>query len=117
MKIVTESSACLSGYPRTLLDADHSGMCKFQDKTDVNYVRVSGLLARWTEELAKPLVVAKEQTVHVHPNPVVWLCKYRCTNRPKVTHSSNTTFSGNDNSGFQLGHNAGNLSGFTFGRK
>lgn len=95
-KIVKESSACLSGYPRTLLDADHQGMCKFKDKNDINYKRVSGLLERWTEELGKPPEVAEEQI---------------------ATHSYHTTFSGNNNSGFQLGHNTGSISGFIFGSK
>ncbi|KAI4112360.1 MAG: hypothetical protein LQ345_006482 [Seirophora villosa] len=49
--IVKESSACLAGYPRTLLDANHENMCKFQDRNDINYIRLSGLLARWVNEL------------------------------------------------------------------
>lgn len=46
VKIVKESSACIAGYLRTLLDANHEDMCKFKDKNDINYIRVSGLLAR-----------------------------------------------------------------------
>ena len=33
----------------------------------------------------------------------------------KATHTSHTIFSGSSNRGFQLGHNAGNMSGFSFG--
>ncbi|KAL8697128.1 MAG: hypothetical protein Q9201_007292 [Fulgogasparrea decipioides] len=64
--IVTESSACIVGYPRTLLDANHEDMCKFSDKNDVNYIRLSGLLARWTKELGKTEEISEKQTVHAH---------------------------------------------------
>lgn len=47
-----KSSACISGYKGTLLDADHENICKFKDKDDINYKRVLGLLMRWTKELA-----------------------------------------------------------------
>jgi SesB domain on fungal death-pathway protein len=33
----------------------------------------------------------------------------------RKVHSLNATFSGSNNSGFQLGHNAGKISGFTYG--
>lgn len=67
MKIVTESSACLPGYPRTLLDADHRNMCKFKDENDINYMRVSGLLGRWAEELRKPQKkVAEKERVNTN---------------------------------------------------
>lgn len=33
----------------------------------------------------------------------------------RKVHSPTVTFSGNNNSGFQLGYNAGTISGFTFG--
>ena len=67
MKIVTESSACLPGYRRTLLDADHRGMCKFKDENDINYIRVSGLLGRWAEELRKPQnKVAEKESVNTY---------------------------------------------------
>ncbi|MCJ1233910.1 hypothetical protein MMC14_001868 [Varicellaria rhodocarpa] len=92
--IVEEKSAFLPGYTTTLLDTDHQGMCKFADREDVNYQRLSGLLAKWTEELEKSHEESPKQTDQ---------------------HSSHTTFSGPNNSGFQLGHNAGNLNGFTFG--
>ncbi|KAL8934724.1 MAG: hypothetical protein Q9216_005762 [Gyalolechia sp. 2 TL-2023] len=91
--IVKESSACLAGYPRTLLDANHENMCKFNDRNDINYVRLSGLLARWVKELKNTQGTSEKQT---------------------ATHAS---FSGSHNAGFQLGHNSGNISGFTFGRK
>ena len=68
-KIVKESSACLSGHPRTLLDADHENMCKFGDPTDVNYKRVSGVLARWTRELERAQELADEQTVYAQTSP------------------------------------------------
>lgn len=67
MKIVTESSACLPGYPRTLLDADHRNMCKFKDENDINYMRVSGLLGKWAGELRKPQKkVAEEESVNTY---------------------------------------------------
>ena len=53
-KIVTETSACIPGYPRTMVEADHSAMCKFQSKDDNNYKRVSGVLVRWMMELERP---------------------------------------------------------------
>ena len=52
-KIVTETSACIPGYPRTMIEADHSAMCKFQSKDDNNYKRVSGVLVRWMMELER----------------------------------------------------------------
>lgn len=116
MKIVKESSACLPGYPRTLLDANHENMCKFKDSDDDNYLRLSGLLARWVTELKSTQGSSDEQTV----------CSYTILNTQvyrlgakyeQATHSYHTTFSGSNNSGFQLGHNAGQISGFTFGSK
>ena len=53
-KIVTETSACIPGYPRTMVEADHSAMCKFQSKDDNNYKRVTGVLVRWMMELERP---------------------------------------------------------------
>ncbi|KAI4156988.1 MAG: hypothetical protein L6R39_000851 [Caloplaca ligustica] len=70
-----ESSACIAGYPRTLLDADHEDMCKFKDNNDINYIRLSGLLARWTKELARTQDLPGEQTVRVH----TWFELHRCT--------------------------------------
>lgn len=116
MKIVKESSACLAGYPRTLLDANHENICKYRDKDDVNYVRLSGLLARWTKELGRTQETSEEQIVRTH----AWFKYYLCrldTNYVQTTHSSHTTFSGSNNTGFQLGHNAGQISGFTFGSR
>ena len=52
-KIVTETSACIPGHPRTMVEADHSAMCKFQSKDDNNYKRVSGVLMRWITELER----------------------------------------------------------------
>jgi hypothetical protein len=52
-KIVTETSACIPGYPRTLVEADHSAMCKFQSKDDNNYKKVSGVLIKWVTELER----------------------------------------------------------------
>ena len=76
MKVVKESSACLSGYPRTLLDADHQNMCKFRDHTDINYTRLSGLLARWAKELERAQEISEGQTVHAQSNAVLWGCRY-----------------------------------------
>lgn len=57
----------MPGYPRTLLDADHRSMCKFKDENDINYMRVSGLLGRWAEELRKPQKkVTKEESVNTY---------------------------------------------------
>ncbi|KAL8799829.1 MAG: hypothetical protein Q9200_007432 [Gallowayella weberi] len=64
--IVKESSACLAGYPRTLLDANHENICKFRDKNDVNYIRLSGLLAKWTKELGRTQETSEEQTVRTY---------------------------------------------------
>lgn len=94
--IVKESSACIAGYPRTLLDANHENMCKFKDRNDINYVRLSGLLVRWVQELKNAQEATKEKT---------------------ATHSSYTVYSGSHNSGFQMGHNSGSVNGFTFGGK
>ncbi len=69
MKVVKESSACIPGWDRTLLDADHQSMCKFENKTDVNYIRLSGLLARWTEELGRAQEVPEEQNVLANDGP------------------------------------------------
>ncbi|KAL9002858.1 MAG: hypothetical protein Q9188_004242 [Gyalolechia gomerana] len=62
--IVKESSACLPGYPRTLLDANHENMCKFKDNDDDNYLRLSGLLARWVTELKSTQGASDEQIVN-----------------------------------------------------
>lgn len=67
MKIVTESSAVIPGHRSTLLDADHQNMCKFRDREDLNYKRVSGLLAKWTKELGKAQEVANEQNASLLP--------------------------------------------------
>lgn len=64
-KIVKESSACIDGYPRTLLDADHQAMCKFKDENDNNFKRVAGVLGRWAKELQAPPKKAKEQSVRI----------------------------------------------------
>ena len=71
MKVVKESSACLPGYPRTLLDADHQNMCKFRDNSDNNYKRLSGLLARWTKELARAQEASEEQSVRAQSNTLL----------------------------------------------
>ena len=64
-KIVTETSACISGHPRMMLEADHSGMCKFQSKDDNNYKRVSGVLIRWVTELERPPKSTEEEKVSI----------------------------------------------------
>jgi hypothetical protein len=53
MKIVTKSSASLAGYEKLSIPADHQDMCKFSDKSDVGYRRVSDVLRRWTRELGE----------------------------------------------------------------
>lgn len=66
MKIVKESSACLQGYPKTLLDANHQDMCKFKNEKDINYKRVSGLLGKWAKQLKEPQKATEEQKVNTH---------------------------------------------------
>lgn len=93
IKIVEESSTRIPGCPNPYrLDASHQRMCEFESKDDINYKRVSRQLARWARELANRNAVNSQ-----------------------MTYVSHATFSGANNSGFQLGQNAGNLSGFSFG--
>ncbi|KAK2757560.1 Serine active site containing protein 1 [Arachnomyces sp. PD_36] len=94
-KIVNAPSACLSGYPRMLLDADHEGICKFKDKNNVNYRRVSGQSAKWAKQLSS---LEKKDNLR------------------KETSSVYATFEGSTNYGLQLGNNTGTLSGFSFGK-
>ncbi|KAF2183348.1 hypothetical protein K469DRAFT_728103 [Zopfia rhizophila CBS 207.26] len=64
-KIVPESSACLAGYPAMPIHADHSGMCKFEDKEDPNYRKVAGVLKRWIQELGTPSTEPKVEQVAI----------------------------------------------------
>jgi len=91
-KIVEEPAARIPGcgYP-IRLDANHQGLCVFESRDDSNYKLVSRLLARWARELEIPNATDS-----------------------KTTNISHATFSGANNSGFQLGQNTGNLSGFSF---
>lgn len=67
-------------------------MGEFKSKDDPNFRRVARQLTRWARELAEP-----------------------SGGKPQTAYISNATFSGANNSGFQLGQNTGNLSGFSFG--
>ena len=60
VKIVSEASACLQGYPNLSIPADHSRMCKFDGKDDESYQKVSDVLQRWTRELGEPEPPAEE---------------------------------------------------------
>ncbi|QDS71849.1 hypothetical protein FKW77_009950 [Venturia effusa] len=53
-KMVSKTSACLPGYQRILLEADHQNMARFKYKEDSNHQRISGLLQRWAKELDMP---------------------------------------------------------------
>src|SRR2546421_9608134 len=100
-----ESSACLPGYARMLLDADTEEMFKFGDWNEANYNR-QGLLAR---ELGQPLQEAKE-TAKVSGIERETQSSYVDSHR--VTHSSHTILSGSHNWGLRLVDNAGTLNGF-----
>src|SRR5438045_455712 len=89
-EIVRESSACLPGYPRTLLDTDHDGMCKFKEKDDVNYKRISGLLAKWVKELAEPPKGMVEEKVR-DPRCAVWVLLIRIRQHSCLTPLSPET--------------------------
>lgn len=78
--------------PPERLEAKHQNLGVFLSKEDPNFRRVSRQLVRWARDLSKP-----------------------SGNDQQATFVSNATFSGANNSGFQLGMNTGTLSGFTFG--
>lgn len=46
-------AATLAGYEKIMLDADHSGMCKFARDDDNNYRLVAGILGRWCKDFSK----------------------------------------------------------------
>ncbi|KAH6975249.1 hypothetical protein BKA56DRAFT_590276 [Ilyonectria sp. MPI-CAGE-AT-0026] len=78
--------------PPERLEANHQNLGVFPNKEDPNFRRVCRQLVRWARDLSKP-----------------------SGNDQQARFVSNATFSGPNNSGFQLGMNTGTLSGFTFG--
>ncbi|KAJ5675624.1 hypothetical protein N7462_008521 [Penicillium macrosclerotiorum] len=93
VKIVEVSVANMpGGSPATRLAGNHYQMSRFASDKDKDFKKVYRVLQEWVEDLPEP---EKEGTVN---------------------NISNASFAGSTNSGYQLGQNVGNQTGFVFGR-
>lgn len=66
-QIVPEESACLAGKQRLSLYADHSEMCKYEDKEDQNYRLVVDVLGRWARAAGSPKLDGEVGMVIAYP--------------------------------------------------
>ncbi|RAH79097.1 hypothetical protein BO86DRAFT_367344 [Aspergillus japonicus CBS 114.51] len=95
VKIVEMALArCPDGPPAERLAANHVKMSQFEDENDRDFVKVLRVLKKWVAKVPAP---EKDGGTTVN----------------NVSHAS---FAGSTNSGYQLGQNVGNQSGFVFGR-
>jgi hypothetical protein len=93
VRIVDKSLAqCPEGSPAERLAGNHQRISQFESENDKDFVKVLRVLKKWVAKIPPP---EKEGTVN---------------------YISNASFAGSTNSGMQLGQNAGNISGFSFGR-
>ena len=72
-QLVTESSACLHGFPRQGLHAAHAGMNKFSGPEDPNFKLVRDSIKNLVEKAADILKLRKtgKPTYPVHFNTLV----------------------------------------------
>lgn len=93
VKIVDKSLAqCPEGSPPERLAGNHQRISHFESESDKDFTKVLRVLKKWVAKIPPP---EKEGTVN---------------------YISNASFAGSTNSGMQLGQNAGNISGFSFGK-
>lgn len=81
---------CLDCPPADRLGGNHQQISQFESDNDKDFVKVSGVLARWVANIPP----SEEEVT--------------------VNYVSNASFAG-QNSGLQLGQNTGSISGFRFG--
>ena len=93
VKIVDKSLAqCPEGSPAERLACNHERMSRFESESDKDFAKILRVLKKWVAKIPPP---EKEGTVN---------------------YISNASFAGSTNSGMQLGQNAGNITGFSFGK-
>ena len=73
--IVSPESAKIAGYPDRAMHATHTGMCKYENKTDPNYQEVLGVLRRWIDKI---ITSKKEEDVRQDPRPVISFARISC---------------------------------------
>ncbi|KAJ5175268.1 uncharacterized protein N7482_001145, partial [Penicillium canariense] len=94
IKIVDVSVANVpDGSPATRLAGNHHQMSRFASEKDKDFKRIYRVLQEWVEDLPAP------------------------EEKGTVNNISNASFAGSTNSGYQLGQNVGNQSGFVFGSR
>lgn len=62
-QIVPNESACIPGYEKLSIHADHTAMCKISDKNDANYHTVSEVFKRWAQSIRdsrKPMLAEED---------------------------------------------------------
>lgn len=64
-QIVPNESGILSGRPSHTIHANHVEMCKFADKDDPGYKKVSEVLKNWAADLKKPIEAKDDQPVSI----------------------------------------------------
>lgn len=93
IKVVDASVASVpNGPPHKRLASNHHGISRFDSEKNKDFEKVSSTLEDWVEDLPEP------------------------EEKGTVNNISNASFAGSTNSGYQLGQNVGNQTGFVFGR-
>jgi hypothetical protein len=91
---VTKESACLQGYERLGILADHVGMCKCSGRDDPIYVAIVGKLKEWVAEIKKrdhPIPAETVSITKFNANPeelIIVAGTQKCSESNLLRHQS-----------------------------